>query len=138
MSDRIQLREICHARAGDKGDTANVGLIAYAPQHYDWIAQHVTADTVRRYLGEAIGGEVERYALPKIGAFNFVLHNALGGGVTRALKVDGHGKGLSAVVAEPRRTIWTYDGIGSAHVQIYMRVVVGRRYTRAIELLHAD
>ena len=100
MSDRIQLREICHARAGDKGDTANVGLIVYAPQHYDWIAQHVTADAVRRYLGEAIGGEVERYALPKIGAFNFVLHNALGGGVTRALKVDGHGKGLSAILLD--------------------------------------
>ncbi len=100
MSDCIQLHEICHARAGDKGDTANVGLIVYEPQHYDWIGQHVTADAVRDYLGDTIKGKVERYALPKIGAFNFVLHNALGGGVTRALKVDGHGKGLSAILLD--------------------------------------
>jgi hypothetical protein len=100
MSDRIPLREICHARAGDKGDTANIGLVVYHQEHYDWVARHVTTDAVREYFGDTMTGEVERYALPEIGAFNFLLHNALGGGVTRALKVDGHGKGLSAVLLD--------------------------------------
>ena len=100
MDKRIRLREICHARSGDKGDTANIGLIAYDDRDFPWLAARVTADAVRAYLGDVVRGDVVRYELPRIGALNFVLHNALDGGVTRALKVDGHGKGLSAILLD--------------------------------------
>ncbi len=85
----IQLREICHSRSGDKGDTGNIGLIVYDKQHYELIKREVTAERVR---------EVERYELPRMGALNFVLYNALDGGSTRSLTLDAYGKVLSSAL----------------------------------------
>ena len=96
----VKLRDICHARSGDKGDTANIGLIAYDPAHYPWLVEHVTADAVAAHLGARVRGPVRRYELPKIGALNFAIEGALGGGVTRSLIIDGHGKGFSAILLD--------------------------------------
>ena len=100
MGKKIRLLEICHARSGDKGDTGNIGLIAYDPAHYAWVKEHVTAEAVGAFFKDLTQGPIERYELPKLDALNFVLHNALGGGVTRSLGIDGHGKGLSAILLE--------------------------------------
>lgn len=100
MGNRIRLREICHARSGDKGDIANIGLIVYDPALYECVRKHVTAEAVASYLQPVAAGPVERYELPKIGALNFVVHNALGGGVTRSLKIDAHGKGYGSILLE--------------------------------------
>lgn len=97
MSREIELRKICHSRAGDKSDSVNLSLIVYDPAHYDLIRERVTVDRVRAYFGSSVQGRVERYELPKIGALNFVLNGALGGGSTRALRRDIHGKALSGV-----------------------------------------
>ncbi len=90
----MQLRAIAHARTGDKGDTANVSVIAFRPEDYPSIERHVTAERVKEHLGGIVRGEVVRYALPQLGALNFVLEGALGGGVTRSLALDAHGKSL--------------------------------------------
>lgn len=92
----VMLREICHSRAGDKGDTSNISLIVYDKAHYDLVAQAVTAQRVKEYFGPICKGSVVRYELQRMGAFNFVLEHALDGGVTRSLRIDGHGKSLSA------------------------------------------
>jgi len=95
---RIQLRQICHARSGDKGDTANVGLIALREEYYPVIARYVTAERVKKHFEGIVLGSVERYEMPNIGALNFLLHNALGGGGTKSLKNDAQGKTLSAAL----------------------------------------
>jgi hypothetical protein len=100
VREQIKLRQICHARSGDKGDIVNIGLIVYDATQYDWVKKHVTAEAVSIFLKDIAPGPVERYELPKIGALNFVLHNALAGGVTRSLMIDGHGKGFSAILLE--------------------------------------
>ena len=100
MGNRIRLRQLCHARSGDKGDIANIGLIVYDAAHYEWVKERVTAEAVASYLKDVADGPVERYELPKIGALNFVVHKALGGGVTRSLRIDAHGKGYSAILLE--------------------------------------
>ena len=100
MANRIKLRQICHSRSGDKADTVNMGLIVYDPTHYEWVKEHVTVETVDDFLRGIPHGQIERYELPKIGALNFVVRNALGGGVSRSLMIDGHGKGFSAILLE--------------------------------------
>ena len=95
---KIQLRQICHARSGDKGDSANIGLIALRDEYYPVIAKHVTAERVKRHFEGIVLGSVERYEMPNIGALNFLLHNALGGGGTKSLKNDAQGKTLSAAL----------------------------------------
>ena len=90
----MKLRAIAHTRTGDKGDTANVSVIAFRPEDYPLIERHVTAERVKEHLGGIVRGEVVRYALPQLGALNFVLEGALGGGVTRSLALDAHGKSL--------------------------------------------
>jgi hypothetical protein len=95
---RIPLARIAHARSGDKGDTANIGLIAYDQRHYPVLVREVTAERVKRHLGELVRGDVERYELPNLGALNFVLHRALGGGGTVSLRVDAQGKTLGAAL----------------------------------------
>ena len=95
---KIQLREICHARSGDKGDSANIGLIALRDEYYPVIAKHVTAERVKEHFDGIVLGPVERYEMPNIGALNFLLHNALGGGGTKSLKNDAQGKTLSAAL----------------------------------------
>lgn len=95
---KIQLIEIAHARSGDKGDTANIGLIAHKPEYYPILVKYVTAEVVKRHFEGICLGNVERYELPNLGALNFLLHKALGGGGTRSLKNDAQGKTLSSAL----------------------------------------
>jgi hypothetical protein len=94
---RIQLRYLAHARSGDKGDTANVGLIALAPELYRVLAAAVTAKRVARHFKGMVSG-VERFELPNLHALNFLLHGALDGGGTLSLKTDAQGKVFSTAL----------------------------------------
>ena len=92
------LREIAHARSGDKGDINNIGVIAYQPHYYPLLLQWVTPERVKAHFGSNVKGRVTRYELPKVHAINLVLEGALGGGVTRSLSIDPHGKSYSALI----------------------------------------
>lgn len=92
------LREIAHARSGDKGDTNNIGVIAYDPEYFPTILEQVTPERVKAHFGSLVRGPVTRYVLPRIEAINLVMENALGGGVTRSLSHDPHGKSYSAAI----------------------------------------
>ena len=95
---RVKLLNIAHARSGDKGDTANVGLIALKPEYYPVLVKEVTAERVKRHFAEICEGKVERYELPNLGALNFLLHESLDGGGTLSLKADAQGKTYSAAL----------------------------------------
>ena len=95
---RIPLVHLAHARSGDKGDTANVGLIAYEPDHYELLRREVTPERVKEHFGSMVEGEVERFELPNLHALNFLLHEALGGGGTRSLMTDAQGKVFSTAL----------------------------------------
>jgi hypothetical protein len=95
---RIQLLRIAHARSGDKGDTANVGLIAIRPEFYPILEKEVTAERVKKHFEGICLGEVERFELPNLGALNFLLHESLDGGGTLSLKADAQGKTYSAAL----------------------------------------
>lgn len=88
----IQLRQICHARSGDKANNVNAGIIVYNPKHYPVIAEQVTAEKVKKHFGEMVQGDVERYEMPNINAINFVLRKALGGGASDTMFIDNLGK----------------------------------------------
>lgn len=92
------LRELAHSRAGDKGDTSNVSVIAYHEDFFESIVAQVTEQEVRAHFGSLVKGAITRYELPQFHAMNFVLENALGGGVTRSLSLDPHGKSYSALI----------------------------------------
>ena len=92
----MKLRNLAHARAGDKGDTSNIAVFAYEAGDFAFLAEHLTAERVKAYFADIVGGEVTRYELPALGALNFVMTKALGGGVTRSLALDPHGKSLSS------------------------------------------
>jgi hypothetical protein len=92
------LRELAHSRTGDKGDTSNISLIAYERADYPLLARYVTAERVREHFTGIVRGDVTRYELPRLGALNFVMEGALGGGVTRSLALDAHGKSLSSAL----------------------------------------
>ena len=96
----MKLRAIAHSRTGDKGDTSNISVIAYDPEDYPCLERHVTAERVKAHFADLVLGEVTRYALPGIGALNFVMQGALGGGVTRSLALDTHGKCLSSAILD--------------------------------------
>ena len=96
----MKLREIAHSRTGDKGNISNISLIAWHPEDYAMLAEQVTAEKVKSWFGDIVQGEVIRYELPELGALNFVMHKALGGGVTRSLALDMHGKGLSSALLD--------------------------------------
>jgi hypothetical protein len=98
MSRRFYLREIAHARAGDKGDTSNIGVIAYRTAYYPLLVEQVTVERVRAHFGALVRGAITRYAMPNVDAINLVLENSLGGGVTRSLSLDPHGKSYSALI----------------------------------------
>ena len=98
----MRLIDIAHARSGDKGDTANIGLIALQERHYPVLLREVTAERVKRHFGELCKGRVERYELPNIGALNFLLHEALGGGGTLSLRADAQGKTFGAALLRMR------------------------------------
>ena len=95
---RVQLVHLAHARSGDKGDTANVGVIAYDPMHYPLLVDRLTIERVKVHFGELVKGHVERFELPKLGALNFLLHGALGGGGTMSLMNDAQGKTFSTAL----------------------------------------
>lgn len=95
---KVQLVKLAHARSGDKGDTANVGLIALDPANYPLLVREVTAKRVKEHFGEMVKGEVERFELPNLGALNFLLHESLGGGGTRSLMTDAQGKTFSTAL----------------------------------------
>jgi hypothetical protein len=95
---KVRLLDIAHARSGDKGDTANVGVIAWEPRWYPLLARHLTAERVAAHFAGAITGDVKRYELPNIYALNFLLHGALGGGGTLSLKTDAQGKVFSTAL----------------------------------------
>ena len=95
---KISLLKLAHARSGDKGDTANVGLIALKPEFYPILVKEVTAQAVKRHFGPMVKGEVERFELPNLAALNFLLHEALGGGGTLSLMTDAQGKTFSTAL----------------------------------------
>jgi hypothetical protein len=96
----MQLRAIAHSRTGDKGNISNISVIAYEMADWPLIEREVTAERLRTHLGWLDIERVERFALPQLGALNFVLHGALKGGVTRSLALDAHGKCLSSAVLD--------------------------------------
>jgi hypothetical protein len=93
-----RLIAIAHGRSGDKGDSANVGVIARREEWYAFLERELTADRVAKHLAAMADGPVERYALPNLGALNFVVHRALGGGGTVSLKFDAQGKTFAQAV----------------------------------------
>jgi hypothetical protein len=95
---RVQLVDIAHARSGDKGDTANVGVIALRREWYPVLERYVTRERVQRHFQGIIDGDVERFELPNLGALNFLLHGALDGGGTLSLKTDAQGKVYSTAL----------------------------------------
>ena len=95
---KVQLTKLAHARSGDKGDTANVGLIALQDEFYPILAREVTAERVKQHFKGICRGDVERFELPNIGALNFLLHESLGGGGTLSLMTDAQGKTFSTAL----------------------------------------
>ena len=96
----MKLREIAHSRGGDKGNLSTISVIAYSEKDYETIKSKVTAELVKQQFLPIGATDVERYELPQIGALNFVVHNALNGGVMRSLAIDTHGKSLSGLMLE--------------------------------------
>jgi len=96
----MKLHDIAIARTGDKGNRATLSVIALDPVHYPLLEQLLTADRVQRHYRGTVLGPVQRYTLPHLGAVHFVMHDALGGGVTRSLALDAHGKTLSAAILD--------------------------------------
>jgi hypothetical protein len=95
---KIQLTKLAHARSGDKGDTANVGLIAFEQKFYPILVRQVTAERVKQHFAGICHGDVERFELPNLGALNFLLHHSLGGGGTLSLMTDAQGKTFSTAL----------------------------------------
>jgi hypothetical protein len=95
---KIPLSQIAHTRSGDKGDTCNIGVIAYLQTDYPVLVRQVTAERVKQHFGELVKGKVERFELPNLGALNFLLHEALGGGGTVSLRTDAQGKTFGAAL----------------------------------------
>ncbi len=95
---KIKLVDIAHGRSGDKGDAANIGIIAYDDNGYEIIKKHLTVERVKKHFEGICFGEVERFEMPNICALNFLLHNTLGGGGTVSLKHDAQGKTLAAAL----------------------------------------
>lgn len=96
----MKLWEIAHSRSGDKGNISNLSLIAFDISDYALLANKITAAKVKEWFGDRIGGGVKRYELPQLGALNFVLYDALEGGVTSSTALDKHGKSLSSYLLE--------------------------------------
>jgi hypothetical protein len=96
----ILLRELCYSRSGDKGDTCNIGVLARTPRIYDWLLDYLTADRVKKFFGDAVKGDVERFRLDNLAGLNFLLHRTLGGGGTQSLMIDPQGKTLSQALLQ--------------------------------------
>jgi hypothetical protein len=96
----VKLRDIAHSRTGDKGNIANVSVIVFDERDYLRLVESVTAERVKALFVGIVEGDVVRYEMPAVGALNFVMHGALGGGVTRSLALDAHGKCLSSALLD--------------------------------------
>lgn len=92
------LRDIAHSRAGDKGNISSIAVIVYDLKDYPLIERLLTPERVKDHFSSIVRGKVKRYAVPSLGALNFVMHDALAGGVTRSLALDAHGKSLSSAI----------------------------------------
>lgn len=108
----VQLVDLAHARSGDKGNNANVGVIAYDPEHYHLLVSQLTSARVKEHFGEIVKGPVERFELPKLHALNFLLHGALGGGGTVSLMNDAQAKVFSTALL--RIEIEVSDAVAAA------------------------
>ncbi len=95
---KVPLAKIAHTRSGDKGDTCNIGVIAYDPRHYPVLVRELPPERVKAFFGELVKGKVERFELLNLGALNFLLHEALGGGGTVSLRIDAQGKTFGAAL----------------------------------------
>jgi hypothetical protein len=95
---KLPLSKIAHTRSGDKGDTCNIGVIAYDSRHYPVLVRELTPERVKSFLGALVRGKVERFELPNLGALNFLLHDSLGGGGTLSLRIDAQGKTFGAAL----------------------------------------
>ena len=98
----VRLGDLAHARSGDKGNRANIGVVAYDAARYAWLKEHLTEALVAEYFRPLGIGAVRRYELPRILAFNFVIENALGGGAGRSLRLDSQGKALGVALLDLR------------------------------------
>lgn len=107
---KVNLTQLAHARSGDKGDTANVGLIALREEWYPLLVREVTASRVKEHFGEICKGEVERFELPNLGALNFLLHESLGGGGTLSLMTDAQGKTFSTALLRMEIEVADHEG----------------------------
>lgn len=96
----MRLKDICHSRTGDKGDISNISLIPWNEEDYEMLKEKVTAEAVAEYFRDIVKGKVTRYEVDGICALNFVMEEALGGGVLRSLAIDKHGKSLSMALLE--------------------------------------
>ena len=105
MARRVKLRQIAHARAGDKGDISSCSLIVFDRRHFETVRRAVSAERVKAHFGPLVQGPVRRYELPRLGALNFVMDRALAGGVTRSLALDIHGKSRSSLLLELELTL---------------------------------
>jgi hypothetical protein len=95
---KIQLKDLVHARSGDKGDISNIAVIAREPRFYPLLLKYLTAERVKEFFGEMVKGNVERYEVRTLDAMNFVLRNSLGGGATRSLRIDFTGKTMCQAI----------------------------------------
>ena len=96
----MKLRDIAHSRTGDKGNISNISVIAYEEKDFDFLRQAITPEIVKEHFRGIVQGEVVIYELPKLKALNIVMDQALGGGVTKSLALDAHGKSLSSHLLE--------------------------------------
>ncbi len=96
----MKLREIAHSRTGDKGNISNISVIAFRDADFVFLREHVTAERVKDHFSGIATGAVTRYELPNLAALNFIIEGALGGGVTRSLALDAHGKSLSSLLLD--------------------------------------
>lgn len=105
MTDRdqqVELRLVAHARSGDKGNHANIGVIAYTPAGYQWLRDELTGERVASYFAKLQPSRVERFEMPRLGALNFVLYDVLAGGASLSLRIDTQGKLLATAIAALR------------------------------------
>jgi hypothetical protein len=100
MKQVVKLREIAFARSGEKGNTSNVGVVPFDGKYYDLLVKQLTVERVMELYRGLVKGPIERYELPGIQAINFVMYNALQGGVSRSLNLDVHGKNRSRLILE--------------------------------------
>lgn len=96
----MKLKEIAHSRTGDKGNISVISVIAYNADNYSYLKEHVTIERLKDYFKEIVHGDIVRYEINSIQALNFVMHDALAGGVTRSLALDMHGKTLGSALLE--------------------------------------